>query len=838
MGNKEQDFMSLLTGQAAILGKCKTAFCHAVKEKFNCTAIFHNVEEAGSFGRNTSGDWSAEMRYSKKLSSRVEVSVWKDDLTRHKVEAVVNAANEKLSHGGGLAQALSECGGPMIQKWSDDIIQQFGRVKTGEAVLTPAGKLPCRHIIHAVGPKLSQNPTHKQVAQATPLLKNTVISILQIVVSQNITSVAIPALSSGLFNFPRNCCADIIVDTIKQFHEKGRFQGKNVEIHLVNNDEPTVQEMERATRMILYPTSTSASYSGAVKGQNQTMTSSSCSSLQFRNITLCLKKGSIEDEKVDVIVNTIASNCDLTQGLISQAILKKAGSKIQDEINSKNTILNMTRVYVTKGYNLDCSAVFHTVCKYRSESKAEQTLYSVVWDCLKKAASDYKSISFPAIGTGNLGFKKWEVAKIMTEAVEEFAKQNTKKKLDVNFVVFTKDNEMMEAFGKEMKKRKGEAMSPEVRNDMTSFGSAAKETMANEMPTVELISGNSSEALIEAKSWAFEMLGPSDNMVIKNNHVIYLDQRDHKNLLSLQTKFHVHIKEFFRNGNGGITITGNPSDVSCAAIEVESMLCKAQEEFAQAEERDILYSVVRWSCKDVPWIQTPEFSAVLEKAYLARMENYVFNNHKVNLISMILVDDYGISSNVERTCLLAPVKSFNNSFYSREPVIRNNFVEKDTRNAIGACGLCIRKVEKLENTPLQQLFKMNMQRVKDNPKRLYQRVSAQFCDLICRVGFQKEFAPPEEQKYGCGIYFSSTVDGALKLWKEQEHEQFIYIIQAQVLTGTHTIGSPQMILPPPLSADPLDRFDSLSDMGQTHIIFSSQQALPEYLIICARSTNV
>lgn len=52
------------------------------------------------------------------------------------------------------------------------------------------------------------------------------------------------------------------------------------------------------------------------------------------------------------------------------------------------------------------------------------------------------------------------------------------------------------------------------------------------------------------------------------------------------------------------------------------------------------------------------------------------------------------------------------------------------------------QMEKLENIVLKQLFEMNRQRVTDKPKRLYQRVSAQFCDLICRVGFQKEFAPP------------------------------------------------------------------------------------------------
>lgn len=132
---------------------------------------------------------------------------------------------------------------------------------------------------------------------------------------------------------------------------------------------------------------------------------------------------------------------------------------------------------------------------------------------------------------------------------------------------------------------------------------------------------------------------------------MYFGQDDHEYLLSLQTMLNVHIEEFFRNGNGGITITGNPSDVSCAAFEVENMLCKAQEDFTRAEERDMLYSVVRWSCKDVPWIQTPEISADLEKAYLAGNKNHEFKNHSVNLITKTLVDDYGKRSNVERTCM-------------------------------------------------------------------------------------------------------------------------------------------------------------------------------------------
>ncbi|XP_073702399.1 protein mono-ADP-ribosyltransferase PARP9-like isoform X2 [Garra rufa] len=677
MSNKEQGQMQLVSEQAAILGKCAGAFCHAISVKFNCTAILHNVEEAGSFGSDTSGVWHAKKRYSRKLSRTVEISVWKDDLTRHKVEAVVNAANEKLKHGGGLAQALCDAGGPAIQKWSDYYIQQMKRVKTGDAVLGPAGNLPCKHIIHAVGPKLSQNPSKKEIDDAAPLLYNAVKSILLIVAKENIASVAIPALSSGLFNFPRDRCAEIIVKAIQQFHENGRFQDKNFEIRLVNNDEPSVREMERATKAVLDLSGTSASYGGAVQGRNQSMASSSNNSVRFGDVR----------EK---------------------------------------------------------------------------------------------------------------------------------------------------AFEKEMKMRKGGAKS---QHGTTSFASASKETTANKVPTV-VFNSVFTEALREAKAWMLNVLNQSDNMTIKNNHGIYIDQRDHENLFSLQTKFHVRIEEFFRNGKDAITITGNPSDVSCAAIEVESMLCKAKEYFARAKEREMLYSVVRWSCKGVPWIQTPENSAVLEKYYLSGIGNFDFNNHNVNLMSSTLADNSGKRWNLERTCLITPFKSLNNSFYGRTPVSRNDYVGKEETKDFIACGLHILKVDKLENIVLKQLFEKNMQRMKDKPKRLYQRVSAQFCDLICRVGFQKEITPPAEQKYGSGIYFSSTVDGAMKLWKDQEHEQYIYIIQAQVLTGKSKTVSPHSSLPSPLSKDPLDHFDSLSDLQESYVIISGQQALPEYLIICTRSSHV
>lgn len=88
-----------------------------------------------------------------------------------------------------------------------------------------------------------------------------------------------------------------------------------------------------------------------------------------------------------------------------------------------------------------------------------------------------------------------------------------------------------------------------------------------------------------------------------------------------------------------------------------------------------------------------------------------------------------------------------------------------------------------------------------------------------------------EQSYGRGIYFSSTPHGALKLGNGQK-EEYIYIIQAKVLTGKSTIGSPDLILPPAIDSKALKRYDSVNDKRNTHVIFSGQQALPEYLIVC------
>lgn len=179
------------------------------------------------------------------------ISVWKADLSTFKVDAVVNAANAGLGHDGGLAKTLSDVGGPDIQKESNEYIAKHGQLKTGEAVVTNAGKLPCIKIIHAVGPCLRRSPTQHMISMAKVLLTKAIWNVLKRAQEHKLCSVAIPAISSGIFNFPLPICADIIVSTIKEWIEHKNPTSPPFQIHLVNSDEPTVKEVERTFKEIL-----------------------------------------------------------------------------------------------------------------------------------------------------------------------------------------------------------------------------------------------------------------------------------------------------------------------------------------------------------------------------------------------------------------------------------------------------------------------------------------------------------------------------------------------------------------------------------------------------------
>jgi O-acetyl-ADP-ribose deacetylase len=130
----------------------------------------------------------------------------KGDITERNVDAIVNAANSYLQHGGGVAGAIVMKGGQIIQEESNRI----GFVPVGHAAVTGAGKLPCKYVIHAVGPRMGEGDEDNKLIHA-------VRNSLLLAIGKELNSISIPAISSGIFGFPKDRCAEILVREVSTY---------------------------------------------------------------------------------------------------------------------------------------------------------------------------------------------------------------------------------------------------------------------------------------------------------------------------------------------------------------------------------------------------------------------------------------------------------------------------------------------------------------------------------------------------------------------------------------------------------------------------------------------
>jgi len=127
------------------------------------------------------------------------------DITELTTDAIVNAANEHLAHGGGVAGVISRRGGPAIQRESDAWVRQHGRVRTGSAAITSGGRLKARYVIHAVGPVYDGTP------RSAELLASAVRAALQMADDHGLRSIALPAISTGIFGYPMEEAAGVML---------------------------------------------------------------------------------------------------------------------------------------------------------------------------------------------------------------------------------------------------------------------------------------------------------------------------------------------------------------------------------------------------------------------------------------------------------------------------------------------------------------------------------------------------------------------------------------------------------------------------------------------------
>lgn len=134
-----------------------------------------------------------------------EIEIIKGDITALDADAIVNPANNFLMHHGGLAAIIVKRGGMIIQ----EECRKIGNVPTGGAVITTGGRLNAKHVIHAVGPRYKDGNSGE-----AEKLSLAVISSLEVAEKKKLKSIAIPAISSGIFGYPVDKCAEVIVSTV------------------------------------------------------------------------------------------------------------------------------------------------------------------------------------------------------------------------------------------------------------------------------------------------------------------------------------------------------------------------------------------------------------------------------------------------------------------------------------------------------------------------------------------------------------------------------------------------------------------------------------------------
>jgi O-acetyl-ADP-ribose deacetylase (regulator of RNase III) len=166
----------------------------------------------------------------KEIAPGKKIILIRGDITEEWVDAIVNAANSLLKHGGGVAGAIVRKGGRIIQEESD----QIAPVPVGQAAITGAGNLPARYVIHAVGPRWGEGNEDEK-------LKDAVQNSLKIATEHNLKTISLPAISSGIFGFPVSRCAEVILGAIEEYlqrEQKSTLQ----KIRICLFDDNTLQE--------------------------------------------------------------------------------------------------------------------------------------------------------------------------------------------------------------------------------------------------------------------------------------------------------------------------------------------------------------------------------------------------------------------------------------------------------------------------------------------------------------------------------------------------------------------------------------------------------------------
>ncbi|XP_072232866.1 protein mono-ADP-ribosyltransferase PARP14-like isoform X2 [Leuresthes tenuis] len=369
------------------------------------------------------------------LLDGLQVLVCQGDITKQYADALVNAANEDLDHGGGVAAALSKAAGPQVQKECKAIRKQMGKIATGDVVVTTGGNLKCKKLLHAVGPVGGSAGGREKV-----LLQKTVQCALDLAETMEFTSIAMPCISSGIFGVPLTVCSEAIATAVKEF---GSQRGRSLKrIVLIDNREKVVGALKEACDKILQGMNTRNRTPEASRG-----------AAAAGGVRVEIVQGNIETQQTDALVCPMMGHDPLSMR-IGNILTNVVGPQLATKffMAATGATLPGDTVTVESLPKLNSKAVIfiNQVCWDNSQ---HGTAVQVMREGIRKLLAScelrgFSSVALPVLGTGAvLQFPHSKACRVLLEEVGAFEQSRaSRSSFLVRIVVHPSDKESSKAF--------------------------------------------------------------------------------------------------------------------------------------------------------------------------------------------------------------------------------------------------------------------------------------------------------------------------------------------------------------------------------------------------------
>ena len=444
-------------------------------------------------------------------------------------------------------------------------------------------------------------------------------------------SIAFSSIGTGTLQFPLDVVARVYFDQAIEFSKKHPSTTlKDIRFVPFDKDIPIVRAFADELSKRTPQAPGIKSFGGARRRETTFQKESSIFSAVKERTTdhpLCfqVQAGNITNETTDAIVVVTNSFLNLSlEGETGAAILRAGGDSIQDECSRRGTRLPGS-VVVTRAGRLSAKSIFHIV---PPQTVTPNSMEAVVTKCLQVAdRNGITSISFPAIGTGNLGMDAKECAEVLLASVAKFSQQRPKSIQLIRVLIFQPS--MIKAFRSVMKVKSGEKerSEPGIFAQLTNlFFGREQETNPNEVSassppakmSLEVFAGSRTDLEGACKAINNMMNEHCKRQVINNDTIKVLSEdqlrRIHTAELRYDTKVEIEKKV------GRIEIRGNSGDILSVVGQIHEILDEVREEERERDRAEMLAKEVEWELEDNGIFQTfpSHINAYIESAYAAK----------------------------------------------------------------------------------------------------------------------------------------------------------------------------------------------------------------------------